>query len=348
MAGGQQGARRTPAPPNHKKLPRTTPSQLDRVLELLPRFRSENWPVARLVSESGVPRSRVRTILRNTNKRSRQGRPPFFTEAEEAVLAKYIRIQAILGSGLTPSAFREKCGEYIKTLSSALRAAAAAYFGGSTIPSRSFVSSFLGRWPDLRQYRVGTLEMGRARNSRPEVVARWYAALTLLFRHERITAARKVWNMDEMAVKAREIILNSRCTILRPTGLEKPELVVPDVGSAAAGCTAAFSVAASGDVAPPFLVVEGGTDGHAFVRTGGSNGSPGEVIPLSSILQDDAMVMRRTPAGFDKRYSTTLLAILPLSPTDSTPQRQRYRPSMGPRCTCLLGACASCWRPGST
>ena len=161
------------------------------------------------------------------------GRPPFFTPAEEGLLAKYVRVQAMIGMGLTPLAFRRKCAEYIGTLSAARRAAAADYSGGTITPGKSFLPSFVGRWPELRLYRVGTLEMSRAINSRPEVVARWFAALSLLYRHERNTVGRQIWNMDETAVNARDIILHARETIIGGKELRKPEVVVPDTGSGA-------------------------------------------------------------------------------------------------------------------
>lgn len=44
----------------------------------------------------------------------------------------------------------------------------------------------------------------------------------------------------------------------------------------------------------------GDLTGHAIVRGGGSDGTPEETIPLSSRLQDGAVVMQRTPAGFTK------------------------------------------------
>jgi len=298
MAGPPGDLRPTSPPPSKK--PRTSDLQRDSLEILLPRYRSEHWTVARLVAESGVSRSRVRTFLSNVAKPKRLGRPPFFTPEEETLLAKYVRVQAMIGMGLTPLAFRRKCAEYIDTLSAARRAAAAAYFGGTTTPGKSFVSSFLGRWPELKRYRVGTLEMGRAQNSRPDVVARWFAALTLLYRDERIVLGRQVWNMDETAIKARDIILHARQTILGGEGLKKPELIVPDIGSGAAGCTAAFTISASGDVAPPFLVVEGGKEGHAFVTVSHADGGRPDTVPLSSRLQDGAVVVRRTPAGFDK------------------------------------------------
>jgi len=106
--------------------------------------------------------------------------------------------------------------------------------------------------------------------------------------------------MDETAIKARDIILHARETILGGKGLKKPELIVPDIGSGAAGCTAAFTISASGDVAPPFLVVDGGKEGHAFVTASHADGGRPDTILLSSRLQDGAVVVRRTPAGFDK------------------------------------------------
>jgi len=190
MAGPPGDLRPTSPPPSKK--PRTSDLQRDSLESLLPRYRSEHWTVARLVAESGVSRSRVRAFLSNVAKPKRLGRPPFFTPEEETLLAKYVRVQAMIGMGLTPLAFRRKCAEYIDTLSAARRAAAAAYFGGTTTPGKSFVSSFLGRWLELKRYRVGTLEMGRAQNSRPDVVARWFAALTLLYRDERIVLGRQV------------------------------------------------------------------------------------------------------------------------------------------------------------
>ena len=45
----------------------------------------------------------------------------------------YVRVQAMIGMGLTPLAFRRKCAEYIGSLSAARRAAAADHFGGTII-----------------------------------------------------------------------------------------------------------------------------------------------------------------------------------------------------------------------
>ena len=111
---------------------------------------------------------------------------------------------------------------------------------------------------------------------------------------------RQVWNMDETAIKARDIIQHARETIIGGKGLRKTEVVVPDISSAAAGCTAALTILAFGDTAPPFLVFDGGNDGHAVVRVAPSDGYQAFSIPLSSRLQDRAIFVRRTPAGFDK------------------------------------------------
>ena len=287
-------------PPPPAKKPRTTDAERGRLDELMPQYHAEGWTADSLASESGLSRSRVRSYMSNGGQTKRLGRPPFFTPAEEGLLAKYVRVQAMIAMSLTPLALRRKCAEYIGTLSAARRAAAADYFGGTITPVKSFLPSFLRRWPELRLYRVGTREMSRAINSRPEVVARWFVALSLLYRHKRITVGRQIWNMEETAVKARNIILHARETIIGGKGLRKPEMVVPDIGSGAEGCTAAFTISAAGDTAPPFLVVDCGKEGHAFVRATPAEGSSATSVPLSSLLQESATVVWRTSAGFDK------------------------------------------------
>jgi len=162
----------------------------------MPRYLAEHWTAARLASESGLARSRVHTFLSNGGHLKRLGRPPFFILEDEALLAKYLPVQAMIGMGLTPLAFGRKCAEYIDTFSEARRAAAATYFGRSATPGKGFLSFFLGRWPDLQMYRVGTLKTGRSKNSRPNVVVRWFAALNLQYRQEGIVLGRQVWNVD--------------------------------------------------------------------------------------------------------------------------------------------------------
>jgi len=48
----------------------------------MPRYSAESWTVARLTSESGLSRSRVRTLLLNGGQSKVLGRPHFFTPAE--------------------------------------------------------------------------------------------------------------------------------------------------------------------------------------------------------------------------------------------------------------------------
>jgi len=269
----------------------------------MPHYRAEGWTAARLASEAGLSRSRVWTYMSKGGKTKRLGRPPFFTPAEEGLLTKYVRVQAMIGMSLTPLAFRRKCVEYIGTLSAACRAAAADYFGGTITP--------------------GTLEMSRAINSRPEVVARWFAALSLPYRHERIFVGRQIWNMDETVLTEKGIILHARETIIGGKGLRKPEVVVPDIGSGAEGCIAAFTISAAGDTAPPFLFVDGGKEDHAFVRATPADGSSAISIPLSSRLQEGATVVRRTPATLTRICLTSLQPTSPPSPRTSTRRRAR-------------------------
>lgn len=74
---------------------------------------------------------------------------------------------------------------------------------------------------------------------------------------------------------------------------------MPDYGSGAGACIAAFTVSAASLVAPRFVVVEGATPGHAFVRVTRPDGMV-HTVPLASFLNEAAMAWRRTPPGFDK------------------------------------------------
>lgn len=87
--------------------------------------------------------------------------------------------------------------------------------------------------------------------------------------------------MDEAHAKAREKSGTSRARIIGPVGLTKPEVIMPEFASAAGACTAAFTVSAAGLVAPHFVVVEGPSPGHAFVRITGPD-MVGRNVPLAS------------------------------------------------------------------
>jgi len=119
----------------------------------------------------------------------RPGLSPFFSSDEEDLLAKYIVVNASIGLGLSQDALSRVCASYLRELSPERQAAARAQFNGSLSPGRTLVTGFLSHHQGLRRYRVGTPVEGRARNSRPNVVARWYALLTLLYREHAITSA---------------------------------------------------------------------------------------------------------------------------------------------------------------
>ena len=158
---------------------------------------------------------------------------------------------------------------------------------------------FLSRHPELRKYRVGTLEEGRARNGRLDVVASWFSILTLLYRDYRMTSPRQVWNMDETHVQARTSAMRGREGTLGGVGMVKPEDILPAFASGAGACTAAFCVSAAGVVATHFIIVDGQTPGHAYVSETKADGSRTEQA-LSSYLSDGAVVWRRSPPGFYK------------------------------------------------
>jgi len=265
---------------------------------LLPLVKSKAMTEAEFIRQASVPRAVARQFIKNDGATMRKGAPPFLTTEEEEVLVRFIRSNAHIGRGTTRVDIRGVVGEYIDCLSAARQEAARALFGGRTAPGRSWMDRFLGRWPELQHYRAGTIENGRATNERPDVIASWFAALTLLYRQLRITHPRQVWNMDETAVKARDVMLHARASIIDGAGMSKPEVDLPKIGSGASTCTSVFTVSASGMVAPHFVVVEGSVPGHAFVRRQ-VEGQPAQVIPLASRLGDGATVRRRSPPGLD-------------------------------------------------
>lgn len=114
--------------------------------------------------------------------------------------------------------------------------------------------------------------------------------------------------MDETHVRVRELLQGARVSIIGPAGMDKPEVIAPSLGSAASGCTMAFTVSPSGTVAPYFAVVEGSGPGHAFVTVSDDGGS--RQVALASRLEDGAVVVRRKPPGFDKAVFDLFAAIL--------------------------------------
>jgi len=253
---------------------------------------------AATAKRDGVSRAAVHHFKKTRGKAVSPGPPPFFHPEEEKLLASFVRTKAFLGQGLTRDGFLACCGEYVAALSLERQQIARRNFNGKCTPGRGFYRLFLNRWPELTEYRVGTLEDSRAQNARPDVVARSYAALTLCYRDLKIKHPRQVFNMDETHVEPRQLLLEARTTILGGRGMRKPEVTIPSIGSGAAACIAAVTVFAGGLLAPLFLVVEGEAKGHAFAKitVDGKRTS----VPLAARLNDAAMVAGRTPAGFYK------------------------------------------------
>jgi len=88
------------------------------------------------------------------------GRQPFFSRAEEKLLVRFIKLQAVVGCGLTRVGFLRWVGEYVALLSFGRQSTARAYFSGKLTPGVAFYRLFMRRWPGLQEYRVGTLEQG--------------------------------------------------------------------------------------------------------------------------------------------------------------------------------------------
>jgi len=230
----------------------------------------------------------------------RRRRPsPFFNPAEEALLSKYLSINATIGRGLTQDSLSRIRALYLSELSSDRQAATRARINGSLTPRRGWVSCFLDRHPELKKNRVGSTEKGRARNSRPEVVARWYALLSLLYRDYKIISPRQVWNMDETHIHARTSAISSRIGIVDGVHMTKPEVILLPFSSGADACTAAFCVSAAGVATPHFVVVDGQAPGHGIVTVTGPDRFKKDAA-LASWLNDGTIVWRRSPPGMDK------------------------------------------------
>lgn len=146
--------------------------------------------------------SQARYFILNDGAAATRGPPRCCSREEEEVLVKYLRVNAVIGRGLSCENFCKVCGDYFVELSAERQATARRYFRGRATPCRGFLQGFLRRWPMLREYRAGKIEEGRAWNGRPKVVAHWFAALSLLYRDLGIKSSRQVWNMDEMHVKS--------------------------------------------------------------------------------------------------------------------------------------------------
>jgi len=262
-------------------------------------IRSGGLTVKDFATRLNLSYNRARYYVLTGGTTRRRGPSPFFTAEEEALLARYLITNATIGRGLSQEDLCRVCASYLGELSVERQAAARERFGGTLVPGRSWVKGFLSRHPELRRYRVGTLEEGRARNARPDVVANWFALLTLLYRDLRINSPRQVWNMDETHVHARMSAMSGRQGILGEVGMLKPEVILPPFASGAGACTAAFCVSAAGVVAPHFIVVEGQVPGHAVLTETKQDGTK-TVTALSSLLNDGAVVWRRSPPGFDK------------------------------------------------
>jgi len=242
--------------------------------------------------------AQARYFVLNDGVVGRRGPQPFFTPEEEAVLAKFLVINATIGRGLSVDALCRVCSLYLSELSAERQVAARKLFNGSFTPGRSWVRGFLGRHPELKKYRVGNLEEGRGRNSRPDVVASWYAILTLMYREYNIVSPRQVRNMDETYIHARTWALTGRSEIIGGVGMTKPEVILPPFASGAGACTAAFCVSAAGVVAPHFIVVDGRVAGHGTVALTYQDGRK-EYEALAAYLNEGAVVWRRSPPGFD-------------------------------------------------
>lgn len=103
--------------------------------------------------------------------------------------------------------------------------------------------------------------------------------------------------MDKTSVKARDNSGTSRARKIGPVGLETFTVGIPEFSSAARACTSAFTVSAAGLVALHFVVAEGASPVHAFMRITGRHKVRQNVHQERNITEA-AVVCRRCPQGF--------------------------------------------------
>jgi len=115
---------------------------------------------------------------------------------EEVLLAKALSINATIGRGLTDKFLSLFFALYLSALSSERQAAGQSRFNGSRTSQRGCVACCRDRHPELNKYRAGTIEEDRESTSTPELVARWYALLSLMCFDYKFFSSRHVWNMD--------------------------------------------------------------------------------------------------------------------------------------------------------
>jgi len=290
-----------PAMPPHERSARAEdPTDLDKARVAGPKLAKPGGLTTKAFSERfWMSHARARYFVLNGRVVRCRVPSTFFNPEEKVLLAKYLAVNATVGRGLTQDSVSRVCALYLSELSLDRQAEARARFNGSLTPGRGWVTCVLDRHPELVKYRVGTLEESQARNSRPEVVRRWYALLSLMYRDDKRFSSRQVWNMDETHTRARISVIASRIGIVRGVRMTKPEFTLPPSASGSGACTMALCGAAAGVVAPHLVVVDGQAPGHGIVIATGPDCFKRDAA-LTAWLNDESIVWRRSPPGMDK------------------------------------------------
>jgi len=138
-------AGRPPAGSRKGKVSKPSPTQAQR--NMIAALVAQGASVAAIFREAGVARSAVRHFKATGGKSTRPRRQPFFSRAEEELLVRFIKLQAVVGCGLTRVGFLRWVGEYVVVLSSERQSTARAYFGGKLTTGGAFYCLFMRRWP---------------------------------------------------------------------------------------------------------------------------------------------------------------------------------------------------------
>jgi len=254
---------------------------------------------AYLMDTTGATRSNVRTWLRIDRRMPRINGPAFFTEAEEATIARAMELWTASGGLLTREMLGKLLRDYVHAMGPVREAQAQGYFGDDIVPRKGWFVGFLLRRPELRRVKAAGLEEARARAATPEAVAKYFAALTALTRQYNITSASQVFNTEESMINVADVLrgCGKHAYTTSPTR-RRVDFVTPMVQSGADAASLVACICADGTHLPLLSVVRRSGGRLPYAQQTRPDGTTTKV-PLALYFGVGAEVHRRENPGFD-------------------------------------------------
>lgn len=291
--------------PSVKTLPvssRPAPIKMDVALQ---RIADKDISVKKAAKELGIPCSRLQ---RAYNRRQNpaiviRGRPPVFSEKEEAVLAETLTLFGSLGRPLDGGELREAAGIFIKTLSWARQDEVSRAFKGKD-PGRKWMRKFLKRHEKELGFKTSNrLEACRRKACAAESMMRHYAQISSLIEKNSIDPSR-IFNLDESGASPKELAgMKSKAIYpLSATNEVTDAAFSPEVER----FTCMPVVSADGRLHSPLIALPGKRSRWRKVKINGkvSHQAPRDFLPHGST------VMQRAPAGVNTAIFLEWLPVL--------------------------------------